>query len=204
MLRCTDCHNNNGYGGTTGKVQRTAGTPSGPHGSTNPTLFRANYRLTLNLSTYSSTNFALCWRCHNESLLFGSRSNFWDNIEGKGNLHDLHLRDRIDKTGAICRSCHYNAHSNVEAPNTQYNIDGITTPVPPNATPTRLVNFHPQIQPIGGRAKPEWWFNSGTRERRCYLQCHSVSGGTGGEIMNGESGSGGKRARYRPASGDLP
>jgi hypothetical protein len=76
---------------------------------------------------------------------------------------------------------------------------------PPTTLTTRMISFHPNVRPIGGRARPEWWLDTATRERRCYLQCHTVTGGIGGEIMNGESGSGGKRAQYRPAAGgDVP
>jgi hypothetical protein len=58
-----------------------------------------------------------------------------------------------------------------------------------------MVNFSPDVTAIGGRAKPEWWLDTSTRERRCYLACH-------GATMAGETGSGGKKAQYRPASGD--
>ena len=205
VIRCTDCHNSNAYSTTTGKVVRSAGTPSGPHGSVNKSILRANYRNTLGATTYSRTNFDLCFRCHSESALMGNSTNFYDTIDGKGNLHQLHLVDRPDKTGAVCKSCHFNIHSNVAATNTQYNVNGATTFTPPTATPTRQVNFHPNIRPIGGRTRPEWWINTTTRQRQCFLECHSTSGGVGGgEIMNGSSGSGGKRAQYRPASGDLP
>ena len=204
MIRCTDCHNSEAYAATSGKVVAVSGSPSGAHGSSNPSLLRAIYRSTLGVSTYSATNFALCYRCHSATALLGSSTNFNDNINGKGNLHALHLRDRIDKTGAICKSCHYNAHSNAQTSTTQYNVDGATLTTPPSATPTRNVSFHPNIRGIGGRPRPEWWFSSVTRERRCFLQCHTVSGGVGGTIMNGPSGSGGKVAVYRPASGDLP
>ncbi|MEQ1690309.1 MAG: cytochrome c3 family protein [Gemmatimonas sp.] len=203
-VRCTDCHNSNAYGTTGGKVVPLASTASGPHGSNNQSILRANYRSTLGVSNYNRTNFALCYLCHSESALLGSSTNFYDNIDGKGNLHELHLRDRVDKTGAICKSCHYNIHSNVAAANTQYNVNGVVTMLPPTDRTTRLINFHPNIRKIGSRTLPEWWFNSSTRERRCYVQCHTVSGNVGGEIMNGETGSGGKRARYRPSSGDVP
>jgi cytochrome c553 len=204
-VRCTDCHNSNAYGATAGRVAPVPGSPSGPHGSTNPSILRAGYRSTLNVTSYNRNNFAVCFLCHSETALFGSSTNFWDNINGKDNLHALHVRDRIDKTGAICKSCHFNIHSNVQAGNTQYNVNGSVTSIPPGTMTTRLINFHPTIRPIGGRARPEWWINTATRERRCYLQCHTETGAVGGEIMNGESGSGGKRAQYRPpAGGDVP
>ena len=204
-IRCTDCHNSNAYGTTNGRVTPVPSAASGPHGSTNASILRANYRSQLNVSTYNRNNFAVCFLCHSETALFGTSTNFWDNINGKDNLHSLHVRDRVDKTGAICKSCHFNIHSNAEATNTQYSVNGSVTSVPPAAMTTRLINFHPNVRPIGGRARPEWWIDTSTRERRCYLQCHTVGGATGGEIMNGESGSGGKRAQYRPtATGDVP
>ncbi|MFQ5920304.1 MAG: hypothetical protein ACE5I4_09730, partial [Thermoplasmata archaeon] len=89
-----------------------------------------------------------------------------------------------------------NIHSNVEAPNTQYRINGVVFTTPPSTTPTRLVNFHPNIRPIGGRAKPEWEFNTITKERRCWLQCHNPDGTPGGAVIDGFG--------YRPPSGDLP
>ena len=79
---------------------------------------------------------------------------------------------------------------------TQYNINGVTYTTPPSATPTRLVNFSPNIVRTGTRPRPEWWFDSGTKTRRCYLTCHTPTGGTGGKTHFGYS--------YKPSSGDLP
>ncbi|HEX4935662.1 MAG TPA: cytochrome c3 family protein, partial [Gemmatimonadaceae bacterium] len=205
MIRCTDCHNSNAYGVAGGKVVPVAGAPSGPHGSTNRSVLRANYRSTLNVSSYNPGNFALCYLCHNESALLGNSTNFYDTINGKGNLHALHLRDRTDKTGAICKSCHFNIHSNVASTTTQYTINGVTSVLPPNSLTTRLVNFHPNVRGTGGRPRAEWWLDTGTRERRCYLACHDVQGNPGGQVMDGTSSSNGaKRAQYRPSSGDVP
>lgn len=199
-IRCTDCHNSNAFSTTTGRVVGGPGSPSGPHGSTNAPLLRANYRRTPGATSYSASNFALCFRCHSPTVLLGSTSgastNFDDQINGRDNLHEVHLRNRIDRTGAVCASCHYNVHSNQEAATTQYNIDGAVYTTPPAGTPTRNVSFHPNVRGIGGRARPEWWYNTATRERRCYLQCHTSSGGVGGQTMNG--------LQYRPPSGDLP
>jgi hypothetical protein len=135
----------------------------------------------------------------------GARTNFYDDINGKDNLHWLHLNDKVGGSRPLCKSCHYNIHSNQEAPNTQYNINGFVTTTPPPGTPTRLVNFHPNIRPISGRAKPEWWLNTATRQRQCFLQCHRSDGSPGGVVMGGAAGeAGGRDAEYRPASGDLP
>jgi predicted CXXCH cytochrome family protein len=209
VIKCTDCHNSNAYESTSGRAPSYGtgvSTPVGPHGSTYGSIRRANYQNTLpGPSSFNSSNFNLCFRCHDVNKLTrrrfsdGAQTNFNDegcggcaNEKGRDNLHWFHLVDKVDKAQALCKSCHYNIHSNQEAPNTQYNINGFVTTTPPAGTPTRLVNFHPNIRPIGGRAKPEWWFNTATKERRCYLQCHAPSNAT----MSGFS--------YRPPSGDLP
>ena len=151
------------------------------------------------------TEQRLCFRCHDGPRLLARRSgdtppartNFYDDLNGRDNLHWVHLVNRASASLAVCKNCHYNPHGNVEAPNTQYRIDGTlydfdpatAAPPPPGTVPLRLINFSPDITATGGRAKPEWWFNTGSRERRCYVTCH-------GTTMSGE--------QYRPASGDLP
>ncbi|MBI4488662.1 MAG: hypothetical protein HY694_06215, partial [Deltaproteobacteria bacterium] len=215
VIKCTDCHNSNAYEGTTGRAPSYgtgSSTPVGPHGSTYGSIRRARYENTLpGPASWNSANFNLCFRCHDVTALTarrtgeGARTNFYDDINGKDNLHWVHLIDRIDKSRPLCKSCHYNIHSNQEAPNTQYNIDGFVTNTPPAGTPTRLVNFHPNIRPISGRPRPEWRFDTATKRRQCFLQCHQTDGSPGGVIMGGAAGeAGGKKAEYRPASGDLP
>ncbi len=176
VLKCTDCHNNNAYSGT-GRVTRVAGTPSGPHGSTYASMFRANYRLTPGASTYSSANFTLCFRCHSEAALFGTSSNF---RKGTQNLHLDHLQSWASNAGAVCASCHYNQHSNVGSPNTSYVINGVTYTTPPAATTTRLINFHPSVYgPSGSGSRPIWTLNTSTRQRSCALICHGANGTAG-------------------------
>lgn len=214
-IKCTDCHNNDYYSGSSFKgvvsqYPANQAQPKGPHGSARFNLLRARAWNTLpGPSSFSSLNFDLCFLCHDLSRLTsqnfgaGARTNFDDegpgltNGRGRGNLHRLHLIDQASKAQPVCKSCHYNIHSNVEAPNTQYKINGIVYTTP-NATgiPTRLLNFHPNVRGIGGRAKPEWEFNTATKERRCWLQCHQPNGIPGGPTMDGFS--------YKPPSGDLP
>lgn len=216
VIKCTDCHNSNSYEGTSGRVPSTGttvSTPVGPHGSTYPSIRRARYENTLpGPAVWDPSNFNLCFRCHDVNKLTsrsfneGAQTNFDDegkdapaplaNGKGRGNLHRLHLIDQIGKSRPLCKSCHYNIHSNVEAPNTQYKIIGVFFTGPPSDTPTHLVNFHPNVRPIGGRAKPEWEFDPATKERRCFLQCHKSDGTPGGAVMDGFS--------YRPPTGDLP
>jgi predicted CXXCH cytochrome family protein len=209
VIRCTDCHNNNffsgpSFRGVVSQYPANEAQPKGPHGSDRFNLLRARvWNVLPGPSSWTSANFDLCFHCHDVTRLTarrtgdGARTNFYDSINGKDNLHWVHLIDRVSKSQPVCKSCHYNIHSNVEASNTQYNVNGIVYSTP-NATgiPTRLINFHPNVRPIGGRAKPEWWFNTSTKERRCYLQCHQPNGTPGGATMSG--------FQYRPPSGDLP
>lgn len=224
VVKCTDCHNSNAYEGTTGRAPSTGGSPTappvGPHGSIYGSIRRANYWNTLpGPASWNSANFNLCFRCHDVARLVtsrrfneGAQTNFDDerndatcNGQAKGNLHWVHLIDRIDKVQAMCKDCHYNIHSNQEAPNTQYNVNGFVTNTPPSTTPSRLVNFNPILRPISGRARPEWRFDPISKKRQCFLQCHQTNGSAGGAIMGGEAGeAGGKRAFYCPPSGDLP
>lgn len=219
VIRCTDCHNNDFFSGSAfrGVVSQYPSNqlqPKGPHGSARANLLRARaWNVLPGPSSWSSTNFDLCFQCHDVTALTGrrtgdgARTNFYDQAGGKDNLHWVHLIDRVDKSRPTCKSCHYNVHSNAEAQNTQYRVTtgacstgSIFTM--PNAVPlttTRLINFHPNIRPFGGRARPEWCFNTVTRERRCYLACHQTNGAPGGVTMNGDD-----KHRYTPpASGDI-
>ena len=207
VIKCTDCHNSNAYESTTGRAPTTSATnPVGPHGSTYNSILRAQYRNTLpGPSSWNAANFDLCFRCHDENRLMarrtgdGARTNFYDDIDGRDNLHWVHLDDRADKSRPICKSCHYNIHSNAEAPNTIYIIDGIQYDgSPPDDFPTRLVNFHPMIAGTGGFAKPRWSYNTGNRNRTCNLVCHGTDGSFGGGFTMNET--------YRPetAGVDVP
>ena len=198
-LVCTDCHNNEATADAQGPASNSSQSPQGPHGSPNPTIRRAAYwEALLGPDTWNRDNFALCFLCHDPAKLVegrrfdeGASTNFYDDIDGKDNLHWKHLIDRVDKARAACKNCHYNVHSNVSAGNTQYNIDGVVFSAPPQGFKTHLVNFSPDVLPLGGRVKPEWWINTGSRERRCYLSCHSFD-------MDG--------LQYRPDNGgdDVP
>jgi len=194
-IQCSDCHNNEATADVSGPADGSSASPNGPHGSAYAAIRRADYWTALTgPSDWNPDNFELCFLCHDSQKLVvarewedGAATNFYDDIEGKDNLHWVHLEDRTDKARATCKNCHYNVHSNVTADNTQYNIDGTVYMSPPPNFKTHLVNFSPDIQPLGGRAKPEWRMNTANRVRRCYLSCH-------GADMEGE--------RYRPSTGD--
>ncbi|MBW2665354.1 MAG: 6-bladed beta-propeller [Deltaproteobacteria bacterium] len=194
-ITCSDCHNSEATADVSGLAEGSGAATNGPHGSTHAAIRRASYWTALSgPSNWNPDNFELCFLCHDEQKLVearewddGAATNFYDDIEGKDNLHWVHLEDRADKSRATCKNCHFNVHSNAGADNTQYNIDGTVYTSPPTNVKTHLINFSPDIQPIGGRSKPEWRINTGNLRRRCYLSCH-------GTDMEGE--------RYRPSQGD--
>lgn len=195
QIKCTDCHNSNATADVQGPASGSAAQTKGPHGSTNRFILRGNYWMDLlGPSAWDQNNFELCFLCHDVNRLVlanrrqdGAATNFYDDINGKDNLHWKHLEDRVDKARPTCKNCHFNIHSNRTASNTQYNIDGVTTEFPPNGVHTHLINFSPDVQAIGGRTKPEWWYDTSSGERRCYLSCH-------GSTMDG--------LQYRPDQGD--
>lgn len=200
VISCTDCHNNNATDDASGWVSNSSSGPKGPHGSSNVPILRANYRLDISEpNNYSSSNFELCFLCHDEDALViaedigsGASTNF---MQGDESLHQLHLEKR---EVAVCRNCHYNAHGNQEANNTIYRIiesSGTftyTNPPPPSPgfSTSRLINFSPDVRRnTGGNSVPMWQYNKITRRRSCYIRCH---GGT----MDPES-------YTPPASGDV-
>ncbi|MFQ5537283.1 MAG: cytochrome c3 family protein [Gemmatimonadota bacterium] len=209
VIECTDCHNSDAYENVQGRVPArgtTADMPVGPHGSAYPSILRAPYWNSLpGPASFSRNNFKLCFQCHDVNRLVlndrqdkGSRTNFYQ-ANGNDNLHLVHLDDRADKARAICKSCHYNVHSNQGAPNTIYIIDGVEYDGnPPDNFPTRLVNFHPMIAGTGGYAKPRWSYNTSNRNRTCNLRCHGTDGSYGGGVVMNET--------YRPetAGVDVP
>ncbi len=207
-IRCTDCHNSDNFSATSGVVVDSAAVTVGPHGSSFAPILRASFsRDYTGSGGWANQNAAVCFRCHDQNALLarrrpdGARTNFYDDINGNDNLHWVHLTDR-NATNS-CMSCHYDIHSNISAGNTQYRVDGTlyvdNAAVSAARIKTHMVNFAPDVGVYTddgvARSKPEWWLNTASRERRCYLACH-------GENMAGETGNGGRRAQYRPPAGD--
>jgi predicted CXXCH cytochrome family protein len=83
LVYCTDCHNNDQGPGAGG-----AG-PKGPHGSAFAPLLERNL-VQVDFQTESPAAYALCYKCHSESVLMADR------------LHSDHVRDA--KTS--CSTCH--------------------------------------------------------------------------------------------------
>jgi len=83
QMSCGDCHNNDQGPGAKG-----AG-PSGPHGSRYAPLLERNL-VQVDFEPESPTAYALCYKCHSESVLLADR------------MHRQHVRDQ--KTS--CTTCH--------------------------------------------------------------------------------------------------
>lgn len=136
IMKCSDCHNNNagpGAGGT---------GPNGPHASTIRPLLERQY-VTADNTTYSTANYALCFKCHSATSILGNAS-FRE--------HNKH----ISSERAPCSVCH-DAHG-VPSP-------GTTT------SNARLINFNTSVvtPSSGGILRFDV---QGTNRGRCYLTCH--------------------------------
>ncbi len=86
MIRCTDCHNNDGG------PRAGGGGPDGPHGSIYDFLLERNYTVTDD--TVESTDaYALCYKCHERTSILANES---------FSAHRLHIVD--ERTP--CSACH--------------------------------------------------------------------------------------------------
>jgi predicted CXXCH cytochrome family protein len=85
LIACTACHNND-----TGPNNGGAG-PNGPHGSGRPTLLERRYE-TADYTTYAQQNYALCFKCHDPTVIFDDTVSFEE--------HDRHIDN------APCNVCH--------------------------------------------------------------------------------------------------
>ncbi|GAB3651635.1 cytochrome c3 family protein [Ramlibacter alkalitolerans] len=97
-MYCTDCHGSNTAAGT---VVPNAGSPWGPHGSTNNFLLKGSW----DTASGSGQANTLCFKCHDANTYStkngGGGTGFTGG--GKGNLHAFHT----DKLGKIrCGWCH--------------------------------------------------------------------------------------------------
>jgi hypothetical protein len=103
-MYCSDCHGTNTAAGT---VVPNAGSPWGPHGSTNNFILKGTW--TSDSGTADSTTL-LCMKCHDPAVYTsasnsGQRSAFYnpDSDKGRGNLHNYHS----EKIGRLrCTWCH--------------------------------------------------------------------------------------------------
>lgn len=136
-ISCTDCHSDEG------------GQSRGPHGSNYPPILKERYE-TVDFTTESYENYALCYRCHNRDSIVRDDS-FKKNLSGKGG-HSGHLA-----LGAPCSACH-TAHGIKD--------NGLS------GSHTHLINFDTRIvSPKTGNASPTFSDN-GPFSGSCTLVCH--------------------------------
>lgn len=90
IISCTDCHDND-----TGPNAPTPGPgPSGVHGSQYQQLLVARYDRDTQNTTESAATYALCYKCHDRTIVQGNPGNFKD--------HGKH----ITEYQASCSICH--------------------------------------------------------------------------------------------------
>lgn len=88
VMYCTDCHNNDQGPGATGTG------PAGPHGSAYAPILERRLQLT-DQTPYSQGNFALCYKCHNPSVVNSETTTSW-------RYHKKHIQE----FRAACTTCH--------------------------------------------------------------------------------------------------
>lgn len=92
-IYCTDCHNSD-KGGKAGYT----GQPDGPHGSSLPHILIAQYVQDGN-PAFSLANYALCFRCHDETYVLSASSGFPS--------HKSHIsRGGQEVTCSVCHDPH--------------------------------------------------------------------------------------------------
>lgn len=96
IIYCTDCH------GSDQSVKAGGTGANGPHGSgVKYMLLHAYETDRYPLLPYADSQYALCFRCHDQTRLFNATSPFRKVSTGTP-LHDLHVRQQ----GVSCYICH--------------------------------------------------------------------------------------------------
>ena len=140
VMYCSDCHDND-----TGPKAPAPGTgPSGPHGSSFKHLLAGRYDMDNSSYTESATIYALCYKCHNRTVVLSSTS--WKE-------HNKH----IVSEKAPCSLCH--------------DPHGVSSTQGNATNNSNLINFDKRfVTPSSsGLLRFE---DQGAGKGRCYLTCH--------------------------------
>ncbi|MFQ5773641.1 MAG: cytochrome c3 family protein [Kiloniellaceae bacterium] len=139
LIYCTDCHNGDASAAAGG-----AGA-TGPHGSVYGAILAQEYTLEP-IRAYSSKQYELCYKCHDEAAILNDDSGF---------PHNLHVK----KKDKACVNCH-DPHGSHRFPHL---INFLT-----NANSGGQIL---QITGDGGFAEPTWQ-DDGRFKGSCFLNCH--------------------------------
>jgi predicted CXXCH cytochrome family protein len=139
VIYCTDCHSSDTAVGATG--------PKGPHGSNVRGLLTAGYE-TADNTPESANAYALCYRCHDRSVMLNSPT---------FPQHNSHVVN--DQTP--CSVCH--------------DPHGISSAQGNMTNASHLINFDTTVvtrDPVTQRLEYQ---RTGTRSGQCFLSCHGVA-----------------------------
>ena len=138
IIYCTDCHDSDDSTGIGGTGAR------GPHGSQYAPILRERYE-TVDGTTESYDNYALCYRCHSRNAIINDTSFPY---------HNTHLM-----MGATCAACH--------------DPHGVRND-PATGDHTHLINFDTRVvTPVTGNSVP-FFTDNGVFAGSCTLVCHGI------------------------------
>jgi len=134
VISCIDCHNTDNPGG-----------PNGPHGSRYQYLLELNYK-TNDLTSESSDNYALCYKCHSRNSILSDQS------------FSEHRRHIVDQR-TPCSACH-DSHGISQLQGNALNN-------------SHLINFDLAIVQQNGSGSL-YFQDLGRFSGQCFLNCHGV------------------------------
>ena len=137
LISCTDCHNSNSAGSVGGSG------PEGPHGSTFEPILARNY-VTVDNTTESASNYALCYSCHSRNSILNDDS-FKE--------HDKHIRGE----DTPCNACH--------------DPHGVSSTQGNSTNNTHLINFDTSIV-FPNQNGDLRFIDEGNQKGSCDLDCH--------------------------------
>lgn len=140
VIYCSDCHSSD----------RAAGgqAPRGPHGSVYDRILERPYGV---------GNPALCWKCHDQGVLYSTASGFTrpaDPLKQRPAATALHDRHRTE----ACSSCH-DAHGVSLFSGTRQNN-------------SHLIDFDVDVVGLGAASRKREFVDRGQRSGSCNLSCH--------------------------------
>ncbi|MBI4685641.1 MAG: hypothetical protein HY755_10635 [Nitrospirae bacterium] len=150
VIYCKDCHESD-------ESSAIGGTgPRGPHGSIYAPILRERYETVIG-TIEGRQNYALCYRCHNQTSILNDDSFKKNILAGKGG-HSGHLGAAVNAPCSVCHDSH-----------------GVKTDVL-SGDHTHLINFDTRIvTPVTGNTYPIFT-DAGVFSGNCTLECHLSDG----------------------------